>query len=275
MSFPMPPAVITQEYPLASNTHYDLADRRIVVANDAYPAGALRARGIANVSLRFEILDGAIFSHATWTEHSHLLLLENVVNARIEQVDFQNPIGDAILLFHDHEQLGAGCDGVKILGCTIAGNANNRNGISVVHARNVEIANNRIAGMARPDMPGAIDLEPNVPTDEVVNIWIHHNIIEGGSAHGIQLWNGIAHARIGEILIEDNVITGPREIGIWCSGSSQVAEGPVTIRRNTITGARQPVVIENMVVDWDGAGDGDGLNRRKHRKKRQRHRGVL
>ena len=94
MSFPMPPAVITQEYPLASNTHYDLADRRIVVANDAYPAGALRARGIANVSLRFGILDGAIFGHATWTEHSHLLLLENVVNARIEQVDFQNPIGD-------------------------------------------------------------------------------------------------------------------------------------------------------------------------------------
>jgi hypothetical protein len=123
--------------------------------------------------------------------------------------------------------------------------------------------------MSRIDMPGAIDLEPNVSTDEVWNVWIHHNTIEGGGSKGIQLWNGMAHARFGEILIEDNTIRGPRDVGIWCGGSSVVQEGPVTIRRNTITGAATPVLIENMTVDWDGA------PRKKRKKRKKKLRGPL
>ncbi len=170
-----------------------------------------------------------------WYEWRMMVKILGATNVTLEGCEFRNPIGDAVYI-------DGQANGVIVRDCRFYGNGTNRNGVSVTSAWNVQILRNTFSGMSRPDMPGAIDLEPDSADQPVWNVAIEGNAIDGGNARGIQIYNGIAHStQFGEIIIKGNSITGPRQVGIGVWGSPRVTEGRVVLEGNTITGAQAPI----------------------------------
>ncbi len=180
-------------------------------------------------------------------------------NITIQDCEFRNPIADAIFVTD-------GASYVTIRNCRFYGNGTNRQAISIIHAWNAWILNNHSVGMARPDQPGHIDLEPDTPEQAVWNVHIEGNVLEGGNARGIQCYNEIANARqFGEVSIQRNIIRGTRDIGIAVQGSPVITEGRVVVAGNDISGAAHKVYVSQ----WDVQVEQDG-KKKHHRKKRRR-----
>lgn len=104
-------------------------------------------------------------------EQAHLLILEGVKRARIENCYFEGFRGDGLYI-------GAGRSGterhnvdVVVRNCVFDGvNNNNRNGISVIDIDGIEIENCVFRNCARSDMPGSVDFEPNVAASVIKNV---------------------------------------------------------------------------------------------------------
>jgi hypothetical protein len=242
--------LISEMVTVPSNTHMDLSGYEFVTAPGARLYAKILIKDAVNVRLTGGIFNGNLpHQPGPWYEHQHEIICMDSRDVWLLGPRFIDPMGDCVLLERDPAVNGPGVTGFKILDWSAQGTGANRNALSVVCASDVECARFNLRGMSRSDMPGAIDLEPNTPVERAHNVWIHHGTISGGNHHGIQLYNGVAHTtQFGQVLIEDVLIEGPRDCGIWAVGSAQVTEGPVTIRRVNIREARTPVYTQDMIV---------------------------
>lgn len=243
-----------------SNQTYDL--RGQVIPVDPNEDTAMLILGVENV----RVIGGTfVGSGLPWYEWRMMIKVLGAHNVVIEGTQFTDPVGDAVYI-DDFS------DTVDITDCSFFGSGQNRCGVGLICGSNVRILRNGFVGMSRPDMPGAIDLEPDTADQQIWNVVIDSNYIEGGNGRAVQLYNGIAHCpNIGEITIQHNSIRGPREVAVGCWGSPNVTEGRVTVRGNDITGATTPLAVSDMAVDSDITGVIE-KNKRKHRRHKRRKR---
>lgn len=105
-----------------------------------------------------------------FAEHHHLLHLNGIHDLIIEDVEFRGFQGDGLYLGsgrragitrHNRDAIIRRCifDGV---------NHNNRNGISVIDGDTILIEDCIFKNCTRPDMPGAIDFEPDATKDAII-----------------------------------------------------------------------------------------------------------
>ena len=104
-------------------------------------------------------------------EQAHLLILEGVKRARIEDCYFEGFRGDGLYI-------GAGRTGterhnidVVVRNCVFDGvNNDNRNGISVIDIDGIEIEGCVFRNCSRSNMPGSVDFEPNNAVSVIKNV---------------------------------------------------------------------------------------------------------
>ncbi|MEA3015149.1 MAG: hypothetical protein QOD42_3694 [Sphingomonadales bacterium] len=134
------------------------ADRGAAIFCDSGGAQA-RVRGIVIRDLTFQ----GWARERGFSEHRHLVNLAGVEDARIERVAFRAFQGDGLILSSGrvpgterHNR------GVSVIDCVFDGvNNQNRNGISVIDGDRVRIERCAFRNCTRPNMPGAIDFEPD------------------------------------------------------------------------------------------------------------------
>jgi len=151
-----------------------------------------------------------------FSEHQHLLNLNGVTRCLVEGVTFTAFRGDAIYLGSSNQGATERHNrDVTIRECMFDGvNHLNRNAISVIDCDGLTIDACRFERVARPDMPGAIDLEPDAnPFHVVRNVRITNNrfVDIGGNVGAISL---VVPARMATpsagIVVSHNEIRGTR-----------------------------------------------------------------
>lgn len=124
---------------------------------------------IQNVVIRDLRMEGVNITAPTFSEFSHLISLNGVKNALVDNVQFIGFQGDGLYI-------GSGIVGgderhntnVIVRNCFFDGvNKQNRNGISVIDGDGVLIDGNYLTRCTRSNMPGAIDIEPDAYTFHV------------------------------------------------------------------------------------------------------------
>jgi hypothetical protein len=121
----------------------------------------LNLTGIRISRLRFE--GQAKSGGVDFNEHVHLLNLHGVTDLEISDCQFVKAVGDGIYLGSSNA-LGVERHNldVRVLNCIFDGFVkNNRNCITVIDGTNVTIDGCQFTRWGRPDMPSAIDIEPN------------------------------------------------------------------------------------------------------------------
>jgi len=132
---------------------------------------------IENVTIRDVKFFGDVVTSG-FSEQKHLLTLNGTKNCLIENCQFVGFRGDGIYI-------GSGDVGgterhninVTVKSCFFDGiNKDNRQGISIIDGNGILIDGNYFTRTTRSNMPGAIDVEPDDPTTDVVkNISIINN----------------------------------------------------------------------------------------------------
>lgn len=176
-------------------------------------------------TIRNFVFDGNVHNqNGVWTQHRHAISIGSASDIRIERNIFRNLIGDgiysngALSLTIDHNQF--------------YGDHSNRNGISIISGSHVRIYENTFWSMSRPDMPGAIDLEPNLPSLTLNDVLVENNTINDPSHFGMLEWDSL-HAAISNVTFKDNVINGgPAVMG--GGAGILIAYGSATIKGNYI-----------------------------------------
>jgi hypothetical protein len=166
-------------------------------------------------------------------------------NITVQNVTIEQMTGDAILagftmVAPNERRL---CENIRILECDM-GHCR-RQGISIIHARNMEIAYNRIHDIGGTDPGCGIDIEPdsNAPDEDpwfslVDHVNIHHNDIRDTYAEGLCFVN----RRTSDITATDNYL---ENAGIVMN--RQPAR--IRIERNTLMGWASYMVALKGVID--------------------------
>ncbi|MBO9622457.1 MAG: right-handed parallel beta-helix repeat-containing protein [Sphingomonas sp.] len=154
-----------------------------------------------------------------FAEHEHLLNFNGVEDLSIARVAFEAFRGDALYL-------GSGTlpgqerhnRAIRVTNCTFDGvNHQNRNGISIIDADDIAIENCSFRNCTRPDMPGAIDMEPDqTPLARVRNIRVRNCRFArvGGNFATIALSTSAAVRTLpSQILIENNIFEDYAGVG--------------------------------------------------------------
>ncbi|WP_329295325.1 right-handed parallel beta-helix repeat-containing protein [Streptomyces pseudovenezuelae] len=119
----------------------------------------------------------------TWNQHRHQVRVHgNYSNVLVTGCDFYNIIGDGVYI-----NVGSGGNSghtIEVRDCTFTAANDNRNGVSVTSGTNVHVHHNTFTNMARPDMPGAIDIERNAVTDVIDDILVEYNTITRAALSG-------------------------------------------------------------------------------------------
>ncbi|KOU57575.1 hypothetical protein ADK57_39045 [Streptomyces sp. MMG1533] len=150
---------------------------------DSSDDGILRVvgSGVTVDGLKF---DGNIQNQgAVWNQHRHQVRVHgNYSNILIRNCEFYNIIGDGVYI-----NVGSGGNNghtIEVHDCTFTAANNNRNGVSVTSGTNVHVHHNTFTNMARPDMPGAIDIERNSASDIIADILVEYNTITRAALSG-------------------------------------------------------------------------------------------
>lgn len=130
---------------------------------------------ITGVTIRDVKFLGSVATNGFW-EQAHLVVLEGVKRARIENCYFEGFRGDGLYI-------GAGRSGterhnvdVVVKNCVFDGvNNDNRNGISVIDIDGIEIEGCTFRNCARSTMPGSIDFEPDNGVSCIRNVRVIGN----------------------------------------------------------------------------------------------------
>ncbi|MFF7933630.1 hypothetical protein RKD27_001386 [Streptomyces sp. SAI-126] len=146
-----------------------------------------------------------------WNQHRHQVRVHgNYSNILIKGCDFSNIIGDGVYV-----NVGSGGNtghSIEIRDCTFTAANDNRNGVSVTSGTNVHVHHNTFTNMARPDMPGAIDIERNSVTDVIADILVEYNTITRAALSGTGSRYGILAAMFNcvgtNIVFRNNDISG-------------------------------------------------------------------
>jgi hypothetical protein len=197
--------------------------------------------GVTIDGLKF---DGNIQNQGdVWNQHRHQVRVQgNYSNILITGCTFYNIIGDGVYI-----NVGSGGNNghsIEVRDCTFTAANDNRNGVSITSGTKVHVHHNTFKNMARPDMPGAIDVEPNSILDIVADILIEYNTITRAALSGTGGRYGILAAMnncVGtNIVFRNNNISGAG-LGAGClvvgsNGGTLNASG-VTITGNDIRDA--------------------------------------
>ncbi len=251
--------VLNQPYRVPSNTVLDLTGVTLKYPDgfSGSEFGLLDIENVDNVEVFGGTFDGGRSTRVGWNEHSHAIRVRSASNVRIHDNTLHNLSGDGVFVssLNPTDTAAVPSRGVSIRNNTFRGNNENRQGVSVSHAVSVQIESNTLEGMARPDMPGAIDLEPDYPHQNVEHIFVSNNVIRGGNKKplgGIVVYNGIAAAPMNHISISQNDITGPFKNGLYLVGHDKVQESEIVVSGNSIRQTDNDITIRSMNVQGQG-----------------------
>lgn len=150
------------------------------------------AKNLTNIVLRNLQLRGTCDTDG-FKEHAHLVSANGVSHMRVDGVVFRGFRGDGFYLGsssvggnerHNRDVVLTACefDGI---------NQQNRNGVSIIDGDGVRIEGCQFTNTSRPDMPGAIDIEPDKNVFHVVrNIQVIGNRFRniGGNVAAVSLF---------------------------------------------------------------------------------------
>lgn len=179
-----------------------------------------------------------------WSEHRHALRV-NGAGVLVTGDTFRDLIGDGVY--------ATGADGLRVSQNEFDGDHANRNGVSLISGSNVTISDNTFSSMSRPDMPGAVDIEPNTADEAVAGVQVTGNTVNDPAAHGIVVWDS-AGAPVSGVVISGNTVTG---------GPAQMAGGAAiltayaadTVTGNTVSGVP---ALNGAEYDWAPGGSVSG-----------------
>jgi len=209
---------------------------------------------IANIQFR-----GTVKSDG-FAEHQHLLNINAASDVVISGCRFTGWRGDGIYLGSSNVgRTERHNRNITIRNCFFDGvNNDNRNAISVIDCDGLIIDNNSFSRCTRPNMPGAIDMEPNDDKFPVIrNISITNNRFEeiGGNVGIISLVLAVKqndlHFASRNILIDNNTMSGlvgaKRSNGITLKQNQNADDATIpndiTISNNKIHNSARPFVI--------------------------------
>ncbi|MER6285906.1 right-handed parallel beta-helix repeat-containing protein [Streptomyces sviceus] len=201
-----------------------------------------------NVTIDGLEFDGNIQNQdGTWNQHRHQVRVHgNYSNVLVKDCTFSNIIGDGVYI-----NVGSGGNTghtIEVRDCTFTAANNNRNGVSVTSGTNVHVHHNTFTNMARPDMPGAIDIERNSVTDVIADILIEYNTITRAALSGTGSRYGILAAMFNcvgtNIVFRNNNVSGA---GL-SAACLIIGDNSGTLNASTVT------VTGNTFHDAGGAG---------------------
>lgn len=222
--------------------------------------GSVKNITIKNIELK-TVNDGSVFLE--WT---HAIKLIGINGIRIENCTINDFWGDAICLDHysDTPLTGERTRNQKVFiynNLIIGGsNHNNRNGISVINGKDVQIRNNTIKNTSRKDMPGGIDIEPNNSAYTIKNILIKDNVfdsIAGSAAIALYLpKDGPAH----NVTIKSNkVFNSTRGIRVYIA--SNMTSSKLNIIDNYVDKNTEPYLFDGRGKSTNWIISGNVFNR--------------
>jgi len=210
--------------------------------------------GIRNIHFRGTVaVDG-------FSEHVHLLNINAATDVIISDCRFTGWRGDGIYLGSSNiAQTERHNRNIIIKNCDFDGvNNDNRNAITVIDCDGLEIDNDTFTRCTRPNMPGAIDMEPDANRFAVIrNINITRNRFSqiGGTVGIIALVLPLKQKELvypsRNILIRNNTISGlvgtgrSKGISITQNQNADDADSPneITIAGNDINNTGRPFVL--------------------------------
>jgi len=205
--------------------------------------GILDITGASDVEVSGVTFDGNISGQTAWSQWRHAVRVLGSTNVRIHDNTLVNLIGDGIYINH---QIGAtapySCpSAVDISNNTFTGTHTNRNGVSLVCGGGITIRNNTFYQMARADMPGTIDMEPNSSDEFINSVDISGNLVQAGdgaayTVSGILYYDRGAHASVATVSVHNNTVRGSRiKYGIaFYGGFTSARVTGVTISSNDV-----------------------------------------
>ena len=146
-----------------------------LLANAGYADNRPSNQNIAISNLTFDSNGGN--QDPPYNEWKHAVAFIGVENAAVSGCRFLNMSGDAIYLGSTIDSIPRPTPSsfVRIIGNHFNGRGSGRNGVSIIDAHDIVIAQNSFVGVASGRMPGGIDLEPNHATESVLGITIAAN----------------------------------------------------------------------------------------------------
>jgi hypothetical protein len=189
------------------------------------------------------IFDGNVDNQGgVWSQWRHAVVIDGASNINLSGNTFRRLIGDGVYITGN-------ASAVDVSGNAFQGAHKNRNGVSVIYASGVDVHDNSFDAMARPDMPGAVDLEPNSASQHLTDVAVYSNTVTHPTRTGILAWD-TAGASISNVTIADNTVTGPMVISGGAGILANVPTAGLTISGNTVADVSDGQCIE---IDY-GAG---------------------
>jgi hypothetical protein len=200
------------------------------------------------------VFDGDVHNqNGVWNQHRHAIRVNGGSNVTITGDTFQNLIGDGVYI--------VGASSVTVASSHFNGDHSNRNGVSVISGSNIYVHDNVFNSMARPDMPGAVDLEPNTASENLTNVQVYNNTVNDPAKYGLLMWDPIGAPTSGIVFHDNTVVGGAAQV----SGGAGIllGYGNATANHNAITSVPQfngieddyaTVTVTNNNINgaWDG-----------------------
>ena len=197
-------------------------------------------------------------------EWRHGLNIKSSKNIKIENLTIRETGGDGIYL--GVAKGGVPCEDVVIK--NVFCDANNRQGISVISAKNLLIEDCRLSNTAGTAPAAGIDFEPNRADECLVGCVMRRCVMENNAGDGIELYlpNLTAESQPLDLVIED-CVTRNNRVGLFHSignGDTTRLAGSMVVRRcrfeNDRAGIRiegkgtdgHALLLENVTVDLSG-----------------------
>ena len=202
------------------------------------------------------------------SEWRHGICLRAVKNVRIENLVIRSTGGDGIYLGAGKE--GAPCEDVTIR--NVICDDNNRQGISVISAKNLLIENCVLSNTRGTAPESGIDFEPNAANECLINCVMRGCVMENNAGDGIELWLGQLKGGISaplsltfeNCLCRNNDRSGYFEEFLHHDG--KVLEGEISLKNCRLAGNHRSAIrlyskspdahaftLENVTVDMTGA----------------------
>lgn len=165
------------------------------------------------------------------SEWRHGICLRAVKNVRIENLMICSTGGDGIYLGTDSK--GTPCEDVTIKGVTC--DDNNRQGISVISARNLLIEGCVLSNTRGTAPASGIDFEPNNDRECLTHCVVRDCLFEKNEGNGIELWIGKLSGRSEpiSILFENCVSRRNKKSGFFegiYQTEGELLQGELTVR---------------------------------------------
>jgi Pectate lyase superfamily protein len=230
-----------------ANCILDISSSRFVDSH-----GALHDITVENVTLRGRSVEDG------FSEHTHNFSALGVTRVSVRHVRFEAFQGDGIYLDTRRQQNGELVHNtdVKVSDNSFDGaNDQNRNGASLIDCSHCILERNLFSHMSRPDMPGAIDIEPDEKNQSVRDIVIKDNTITGnkGGVGAISIVLNLKDFLItpGHITVENNRIENSKRgiMILWRGGpaTQQTQSLDTVIRHNVVKDVDRPMTLDGGV----------------------------